>query len=76
MEEICQIVNETQLLVRALKQTSSVVSIEDQGQQTKLKDVRKEPNHLLQMHNGNKNPLLQSQEVVGICSKIINRFAL
>lgn len=43
MEEICQITNETQLLVRALKQNSSVVSIEDQGQQTKLKDVRKEP---------------------------------
>lgn len=47
MEEICQVINETQLLVRALKQTSSVVSIEDQGQQTKLEDVRKEPHHLL-----------------------------
>lgn len=76
MEEICQIINETQLLERALKQTSGVVSIEAQGQQTKLKDVRKEPNHLLQMHNENKNQPLRSQEVVGICSKIINRFAL
>jgi len=47
MEEICQIINETQLLERALKQTSGVVSIEAQDQQTKLKDVRKEPNHLL-----------------------------
>lgn len=43
IKEICQFINEAQVLGRALKQSSSVGSVGDQGQQTKLKDVKKEP---------------------------------
>ena len=47
IEETVKFINETQLLVRALKRSSCRVSIEDQGQQTKLKDVKKETRQIL-----------------------------
>lgn len=51
IEEIVSCVNEAQSLVRALKQSSHRVGIEDQGQQTKLNDVKTEAVHVLQMTN-------------------------
>ena len=46
LKRCVKFIKETQLLVRVLKQSSRVVDIENQSQQTKLKDVKKEANHI------------------------------